>query len=203
VRVLADTNVFIRFCRRLPLPALVERKLADPQTERTLSPVSVIELFRLWQSGKVPDLPETWLELALPSWTHREVVSVVGLGAQRPRRPSSGCHRPNRERRTLAHGYSPQEVHGISPALLCQPSTVRGVSSFACGCAICGRRSLPLRSSNCDLRSSMFSRRVNNKGTEGAGALEGRSNGGSWKMEEDRRLKFRDRRSESEECINS
>jgi PIN domain nuclease of toxin-antitoxin system len=69
VRVLADTNLFIMFCRRLALPAVVERTLADPQTERMLSPVSVIELFRLWQSGKVPDPPDTWLDLALPSWT--------------------------------------------------------------------------------------------------------------------------------------
>lgn len=69
MRVLADTNVFIKFCRRLPLPAIVERTLAAPQTERLLSPVSVIELFRLWQNGHVPDDPDIWLDLALPSWT--------------------------------------------------------------------------------------------------------------------------------------
>jgi PIN domain nuclease of toxin-antitoxin system len=69
VRVLADTNLFILFCRRMTLPAIVERTLADPRTERMLSPVSVIELFRLWQGGKVPDSPDTWLDLALPSWT--------------------------------------------------------------------------------------------------------------------------------------
>jgi PIN domain nuclease of toxin-antitoxin system len=67
--VLADTNLFIKFCRRLPLPAAVESTLADSATERCLSPVSVIELFRLWQSGKVPDDPDTWLDVALPSWT--------------------------------------------------------------------------------------------------------------------------------------
>jgi len=68
MRVLADTNVFIKFCRRLPLPAIIEQVLADPQTERLLSPISVIELFRLWQNSQVPDNPDTWLELALPSW---------------------------------------------------------------------------------------------------------------------------------------
>jgi PIN domain nuclease of toxin-antitoxin system len=68
MRVLADTNVFIKFCRRLPLPEVIEQTLADPHTERLLSPVSVIELFRLWQSGQVPDHPDTWLDLALPSW---------------------------------------------------------------------------------------------------------------------------------------
>lgn len=69
MKVLADTNIFIRFCRRLPLPAVVESTLADEHTERCISPVSVIELFRLWQNGKVPDDPDTWLDLALPSWT--------------------------------------------------------------------------------------------------------------------------------------
>src|SRR5438874_11507538 len=77
VRVLADTNLFIKFCRRLPLPALVESTLADAKTERCLSPVSVIELFRLWQSGKVPHDPDTWLDLALPSWTVLPVTVPV------------------------------------------------------------------------------------------------------------------------------
>jgi PIN domain nuclease of toxin-antitoxin system len=69
VKVLADTNLFIKFCRRLPLPTTVENTLADVRTERFLSPVSVIELFRLWQNGEVPDDPDSWLDLALPSWT--------------------------------------------------------------------------------------------------------------------------------------
>ena len=59
MRILADTNVFIRFCRRLPLPANVERVLSREDTERCLSPVSVIELFRLWQKGVVPDNPDS------------------------------------------------------------------------------------------------------------------------------------------------
>ena len=50
MRVLADTNVFIKFCRRLPLSAVIEKTLADPQTERLLSPVSVIELRQLWHT---------------------------------------------------------------------------------------------------------------------------------------------------------
>jgi PIN domain nuclease of toxin-antitoxin system len=69
MRILADTNVFIRFCRRLPLPANVERVLSRADTERCLSPVSVIELFRLWRKGVVPDNPDSWLDFALPSWT--------------------------------------------------------------------------------------------------------------------------------------
>lgn len=69
MRILADTNIFIQFCRRLPLPPEVEEALADPETERCLSPVSVIELYRHWQEGNVPDDPDGWLDLALPSWT--------------------------------------------------------------------------------------------------------------------------------------
>ena len=67
MRVLADTS--IKFCRRLPLSPEVERVLSQAETERCLSPVSIIELFRLWQKGVVPDNPDSWLDLALPSWT--------------------------------------------------------------------------------------------------------------------------------------
>jgi PIN domain nuclease of toxin-antitoxin system len=67
--VLADTNVFIKFVRRLPLDKGVETVLAAPETDRCLSPVSVIELYRKWQAGDVPDNPDTWLELALASWS--------------------------------------------------------------------------------------------------------------------------------------
>ena len=69
MRVLVDTNLFINFCRRVPLPALIEKVLDDEQTERCLSPVTIIELFRLWQGRQVPDNPDTWLDLALVSWT--------------------------------------------------------------------------------------------------------------------------------------
>ena len=69
MRVLADTNVFICFTRRLPVDPQIERALSDPDAERCLSPVSIIELYRKWQSGDVPDNPDTWLEKALPAWT--------------------------------------------------------------------------------------------------------------------------------------
>jgi PIN domain nuclease of toxin-antitoxin system len=69
VKILADTNIFIKFCRRLPLAKGIEATLAHSGTERYLSPVSVIELFRLWQNGDVPDDPDSWLDLALPAWT--------------------------------------------------------------------------------------------------------------------------------------
>ena len=77
MRVLADTNLFIKFCRRLPLPKTVEQTFADPKTQRCLSSVSIIELFRLWQNGQVPDNPDTWLDLALPSWTVLPVTTAI------------------------------------------------------------------------------------------------------------------------------
>ena len=69
MRVLADTNLFVFFCRRLPLAPKVEAALKTPATERCLSAASIIEVFRLWQAGRIPDNPDTWLDLALPSWT--------------------------------------------------------------------------------------------------------------------------------------
>jgi len=69
MKVLADTNLFVKFCRRLPLPKEVEKVLADEKTERCLSPISVVEIFRLWKNGHIPANPDTWLDLALPSWT--------------------------------------------------------------------------------------------------------------------------------------
>ena len=67
--LLADTNLFIKYCRRLPLPPAMEAALDDETTERCLSPVSIIELFRLWKKGAIPTDPDVWLDLALPSWT--------------------------------------------------------------------------------------------------------------------------------------
>ncbi len=77
VKILADTSVFIYFCRRLPLPAPVEQALAAPDTERYLSPVTILELFRQWQRGTVLENPDTWLDLALPSWRVLDVTVPI------------------------------------------------------------------------------------------------------------------------------
>lgn len=73
MRILADTNLFLKFCRRLPLPTEVKAAFEDEQNELCLSAVSALEIFRLWQIGRVPGNPDTWLDLALPSWT---VISI-------------------------------------------------------------------------------------------------------------------------------
>ena len=69
MRILADTNLFIRFTQRLPLPSTVEEALDSIEAERFISAVSVIEIFRLWQLARLPDNPDSWLDLALASWT--------------------------------------------------------------------------------------------------------------------------------------
>ena len=66
MRILADTGIWFRFVRRLPLPKKVESVLEDVSTHRYLSPISTMEIVRKWRSGKLPcPDPETWLDLAL------------------------------------------------------------------------------------------------------------------------------------------
>src|SRR5438034_846983 len=69
MKLLADTNLFVKFAHRQPLPGEVERVLDEEDTIRCLSPMSVIEIYRLWQAGQLTDHPDDWLELALASWT--------------------------------------------------------------------------------------------------------------------------------------
>jgi len=82
MRLLADTNVFIKFCHRQPLPPVVEKTLDDPDTIRCLSPVSVLEIFRLWQAGRILVDPDGWLDKALVSWTILPItVPIARLSA--------------------------------------------------------------------------------------------------------------------------
>jgi PIN domain nuclease of toxin-antitoxin system len=69
MRILADTNLFVKFYHRQPLPAAVETAFADETNELCVASVSAIEIYRLWQAGKLKDNPDNWLDLALPSWT--------------------------------------------------------------------------------------------------------------------------------------
>ena len=78
VRILADTNLFIKFHRQLPLPTAVETALEADSTERFLSAISVIELFWLWKNGRVPLNPDEWLDAALDSWTILPITAPIG-----------------------------------------------------------------------------------------------------------------------------
>jgi PIN domain nuclease of toxin-antitoxin system len=75
--LLADTNLFIKFCLRLPLPKRVESTFIEESTERQISAASIMELYRLWQKGKLPDNPDTWLDLALSSWTVLPITAPI------------------------------------------------------------------------------------------------------------------------------
>ena len=77
MRVLADTNLFIKFHRQLPLPKTVVTGLESDATERCLSPISVIELYRLWQGGRVPLNPDEWLDAALEAWTVLPITAPI------------------------------------------------------------------------------------------------------------------------------
>jgi PIN domain nuclease of toxin-antitoxin system len=105
VQVLADTGVWFRFVRRLPLPRKVETVLADTATERYLCPISSMEIVRKWQSGKLPcPDPSEWLDHALEGfeilpitepiarlaaefdWAHRDPADrLIAASAERHR----------------------------------------------------------------------------------------------------------------------
>ncbi len=69
MRILADTHLFIKFHRQWPLAKEIVTVLESGVVERCISPISVIELFRLWKDGRVPLNPDEWLDDALESWT--------------------------------------------------------------------------------------------------------------------------------------
>lgn len=69
MRILADTNLFIKFHRQLPLAKEIVTVLESGVAERCISPISIVELFRLWKAGRVPLNPDEWLDDALESWT--------------------------------------------------------------------------------------------------------------------------------------
>jgi PIN domain nuclease of toxin-antitoxin system len=77
MRVLADTNIFIKFNRKLPLAAEVETVLESNVVERSISTVSIIELFWLWKTGRVPLNPDEWLDQALESWAVLPITAPI------------------------------------------------------------------------------------------------------------------------------
>ena len=78
MKILADTNIFIKFHRQLPLPAAVETMLETDSTERFLSAISIIELFWLWKNKRIPHNPDEWLDAALESWTVLPITAPIG-----------------------------------------------------------------------------------------------------------------------------
>jgi PIN domain nuclease of toxin-antitoxin system len=75
VELLADTGVWFRFVRRLPLPRAVETALESASTQRFLCPISSMEILRKWQTGKLPcPDPRSWLDMALDGF---EVLPIT------------------------------------------------------------------------------------------------------------------------------
>lgn len=75
MQVLADTGVWFRFVRRLPLPRQVERVLAAAGSRRYVCPISSMEIVRKWRAGRLPcPDPDTWLDNALQGF---EVLPIT------------------------------------------------------------------------------------------------------------------------------
>jgi PIN domain nuclease of toxin-antitoxin system len=77
MKVLSDTNLFIKFVQRLPLPPGVEAGLESEPTERFISAATIIEVYRLWQAGRLKANPDHWLDLALTAWTVVPVNAAI------------------------------------------------------------------------------------------------------------------------------
>ena len=82
VRILADTGVWFRFTRRLPLSRKVELALEDSGNRRFLCPISSMELVRKWRLGKLPcPDPTTWLDLALEGFELLPITEPIARQA--------------------------------------------------------------------------------------------------------------------------
>ena len=77
MKILADTNLFVKFHHRQPLPAGVEGALESDATERFVSPASIIEIYRLSQAGRILINPDDWLNSALESWTVLPITAPI------------------------------------------------------------------------------------------------------------------------------
>ena len=69
MKILADTNLFVKFYHRQPLPVGVEAVLESDVAERFISAATVIEIYRLWRGRRILIDPDVWLDEALNSWT--------------------------------------------------------------------------------------------------------------------------------------
>lgn len=82
MQVLADTGIWFRFVRRLPLPKKIESVLADGGTQRYLSPISSMEIVRKWQSGKLPcPDPQDWMDHALEGFEILPITEPIARQA--------------------------------------------------------------------------------------------------------------------------
>jgi PIN domain nuclease of toxin-antitoxin system len=82
MKILADTGVWFRFVRRLPLSRRIESALEDDANERYLCPISSMEIVRKWQTGKLPcPDPTTWLDAALEGFEILPITEPIARQA--------------------------------------------------------------------------------------------------------------------------
>jgi len=82
VRILADTGIWFRFVRRLPLSRRIEAALDDSANQRYLCPISSMEVVRKWRTGKLPcPDPITWLDLALEGFEILPITEPIARQA--------------------------------------------------------------------------------------------------------------------------
>ncbi len=82
MQILADTGIWFRFVRRLPLSRKVEMALEDGRNRRYLCPISSMELVRKWQTGRLPcPDPDTWLDLALQGFEILPITEPIARQA--------------------------------------------------------------------------------------------------------------------------
>lgn len=82
MRILADTRIWFRFVRRLPLSRKVEAALEDGGNQRHLCPISSMEVVRKWRTGRLPcPDPATWLDLALEGFDVLPITEPIARQA--------------------------------------------------------------------------------------------------------------------------
>jgi len=82
MNILADSGVWFRFVRRLPLPRKIEVGLENAANHRFLCPVSSMELVRKWRIGKLPcPDPATWFDLALEGFEILPITEPIARQA--------------------------------------------------------------------------------------------------------------------------
>jgi PIN domain nuclease of toxin-antitoxin system len=84
VEILADTGIWFRFVRRLPLPRVVEGALDHVGNRRFLCPISSMEIVRKWRTGKLPcPDPQTWLDRAVEGFEILPITEPIARQAAR------------------------------------------------------------------------------------------------------------------------
>ena len=82
MKILADTGVWFRFVRRLPLSRRIESALEEETNERYLCPISSMEIVRKWQTGKLPcPDPGTWMDAALEGFEILPITEPIARKA--------------------------------------------------------------------------------------------------------------------------